>query len=85
MDKKEFFTTSEVARMLGVSRIAIFKQIKKGTIRARKSGRAYLVPKDELDDVLVEGLSEARKRDIDGAVGKVVAEYGQTLKLLGKE
>lgn len=82
---KEFFTTTEVAEILGISRIAVFKKIKKGEIKAQKFGRDYLVHKNELDNILGKNLSLEDKKIIDEAVKKTIKEYGKTLKLLGQE
>ncbi len=45
--KKEYLSTSELAKLLGVSRIAVFKKIKSGKIKAFKIGRNYVVPIEE--------------------------------------
>ena len=37
--EKEYLSTSEVAKILGISRIAVFKKIKSGEIKAEKKGR----------------------------------------------
>lgn len=82
---KEFFSTSEVAKLLGISRIAVFKKIKSGTIKARKIGRNFAVDKKDLPEVLGLVLREDKKQEIEKSVKKTVKEYGETLKLLGKE
>lgn len=43
MVKKDFYTTAELAKILGISRIAVFKRIKNGTIKAQKIGRNFIV------------------------------------------
>ncbi|MDO8561168.1 MAG: helix-turn-helix domain-containing protein [bacterium] len=83
MDKE--FTTSEVAKLLGISRVAVFKKIKSGDIKAKKIGRNFAVDKKDLPEILGAVLREDEKREIEKAVKKTVREYGQTLKLLGKE
>ncbi|PIR87367.1 MAG: hypothetical protein COU11_00880 [Candidatus Harrisonbacteria bacterium CG10_big_fil_rev_8_21_14_0_10_49_15] len=45
---ERFFSTPEVAKILGISRIAVFKQIKNGTLPASRAGRSYLVTKKDL-------------------------------------
>jgi len=85
MNEKEFLTTAQVASLLGVSRIAIFKKIKSGRIRAKKSGRNYLISRAEIETTMGSDLSERNKLKIDTAVSKVLTEYGQTIKLLGQE
>ena len=79
------FSTSEVAKMLGISRIAVFKKIKNGRIKAKKIGRIYVIEKKELAQILGQILSKSKKEEIDTSVKKMIREYGETLKLLGKE
>lgn len=85
MENKEFMSTSEVAKILGISRIAVFKKIKSGQIKALKVGRNFVIPRSALSAVLGQTLSPEDKREIDVAVKKTVKEYGLTLKLLGQE
>lgn len=82
-ENKRFFTTSEVAKLYGISRVAIFKKIKKGKIKAKKIGRNYVI---EVKDLNIDGnLSTKAKNDIDKAVKKAVKEYGDVFRKLGKE
>lgn len=46
---KDYLSIAEVARQKGVSRIAIFKKVKKGQIKAIKIGRSYAIPKRDVD------------------------------------
>lgn len=82
---KEEFSTTEAAKILGISRIAIFKKIKAGKIKARRVGRNFVIEKKELSQVLGQVLSKDKKANIEAAVKKTIKEYGETLKLLGKE
>ena len=84
MDKK-YLTTSELAKLLGISRIAVFKKIKSGKIKAKKNGRNFVIDKKELGGILDESLTERKKIEISETVKKTIKEYGETLKLLGKE
>jgi excisionase family DNA binding protein len=84
MDKK-YLTTAELAKFLGISRIAVFKKIKAGKIKAKRIGRNFVIDKKELGGILDESLTKKKKNEIDEAVRKTVKEYGETLKLLGKE
>lgn len=79
-----FITTAELAKLLGISRIAVFKKIQKGEIKGVKKGRNYEV---NIADVsgLGDRLSAGDKKTIDEAVGRTMSEYGETLRLLGKE
>ncbi|MGB4834299.1 MAG: helix-turn-helix domain-containing protein [Candidatus Moraniibacteriota bacterium] len=83
--KKKYVSVAELAEKLGVSRVAVFKRIKKGQIYAEKIGRAYAIPVEEVEDIENDVLTSDRKENIKKAVEKVVKEYGETLRLLGKE
>jgi excisionase family DNA binding protein len=83
--KNKFFSTTEVAKLLGISRIAVFKKIKAGEIRAKKVGRNFVIEEKYLPEILGKTLTEVKKRAIEDAVKKTVREYGETLKLLGQE
>ncbi|HEX8947073.1 MAG TPA: helix-turn-helix domain-containing protein [Candidatus Paceibacterota bacterium] len=86
--KAIFISVTELAKMLGVSRVAVFKKIKKGQIPAEKIGRAYAIPMEHVAEVIQKGgrvLTDEEKLEIQEAVEKVVKEYGETLRLLGKE
>jgi len=84
METKEYFTITEAGQILGISRVAVFKKIKKNEIRAIKIGRMFAIPKEEFDSFLGKTLGQAQKALIDEAVKKTVAEYGRTLELLGR-
>ncbi|MBM3252442.1 MAG: helix-turn-helix domain-containing protein [Candidatus Omnitrophica bacterium] len=85
MDNKELITTAELAKILGISRVAVFKRIKKGQIKAIKVGKSFVISKDSLPEILGRVLSKKDKSEIEAAVKKTVEEYGSTLRLLGKE
>lgn len=42
--KTNYISTAELARFLGISRVAVIKRIQKGAIPAVKIGRAYAIP-----------------------------------------
>ena len=52
MQNKEFFSTMEAAKILDISRIAVFQNIKAGKIKATQVGRSYIISKKELGNVL---------------------------------
>jgi excisionase family DNA binding protein len=83
--EKEYITIPELAKVLGISRIAVFKKVKKGEIKAVKIGRNYAIPKKYVAEITGRALGEKDKKEIDAAVKKTVREYGETLKLLGKD
>lgn len=47
--KKRFYTTSEVAEILGATYLTIYRMIRDGKIKAIKLGRDYRISYDELD------------------------------------
>ncbi|OGY99556.1 MAG: hypothetical protein A2945_02840 [Candidatus Liptonbacteria bacterium RIFCSPLOWO2_01_FULL_52_25] len=83
--EREFLSTSELAKILGISRIAVFKKIKSGRIKARKIGRNFMIRREDLPEILGTSLGKNDKEIIERVVRKTVKEYGQTLRLLGKE
>ncbi len=85
MKNNDFLSTVEVAKMLGISRVAVFKKIQNGEIKANKVGRNYVIAKEDISAVLKSVLTDERKEEIDEAVDKTVKEYGDALKQLGKE
>jgi len=48
MSEKEFLSTTELAKILGISSAAVFKKIKKGQIKAEKGGRNFIIRRKNL-------------------------------------
>jgi excisionase family DNA binding protein len=85
MVKKKYITIPELARLLGISRVAVYRRVKKGQISAIKVGRMYMIPAGQVAGILSRKLSDKEKSQIDKAVRKVVREYSELLKMLGRE
>jgi excisionase family DNA binding protein len=85
MKKGEYLTIPQLAKILGVSRIAIYRKVKKGQIKAVKIGRTFAIHQKHITSILGKTLRQADKKEIDSAVKKTVKEYGRVLKLLGSE
>ena len=87
--KAVYISIQELASMLGISRVAVFKKVQKGQIPAEKIGRSYAISMEHVSEIVGAAesgvLTEAKKEEIKKAVEKVVEEYGETLRLLGKE
>jgi excisionase family DNA binding protein len=83
--ENEYITIPELAKILGISRIAVFRKVKQGKIKAVKIGRNYAISRKILGIMSGETLAEQDKKEIDLAVKKTVAEFGPTLKLLGRD
>ncbi|MHC4543573.1 MAG: helix-turn-helix domain-containing protein [Planctomycetota bacterium] len=85
MKKSEYLTIPQLAKILGLSRIAVYRKVKKGQIKAVKIGRTFAIPQKQIAAILGKSLRQEDKKEIDSAVKKTVKEYGQVLKLLGSE
>lgn len=83
--EKKLLSTAEAAKLLGISRIAVFKKIKSGEIKAKKVGRNFVISQEDLHEAIGTILGKAKKKLIEESVKKTVKEYGEALKLLGKE
>ena len=85
MAKVKYITIPELAKILGVSRIAIYNRVKKGQIPATKIGRIYVITDQTIADILGKKVTRRGKIRIDAAVHKTLREYGEVLKKLAKE
>ncbi len=65
IDKSQFVTPTQLAKMLGISRIAVHQKIKKGEIKAENIGDpskpTYLIPKAFLSEDIQNRISEQQK------------------------
>jgi len=85
MAKSGYITVPELAKILGLSRVAVYKKVRKGQIKAVRIGRNYAISRKHLESILGKTLQSRDRRQIDAAVKKVVSEYGTVLKMLGNE
>jgi len=83
--KSEYLTIPQLAKMLGISRIAVYRKVKKGQIKAQKIGRSYAILQGYIGGIRSKPLSASEKQRIDAAIRKAIKEYGETLRLLGQE
>ena len=84
-NEKQFVSTSELADILKVSRVTVFNMIKRRELRAKKVGRNFIINKDDVPAIFGGKLNNDQKDLVEKAVLKTVEEYGETLRLLGKE
>lgn len=47
--KKNFYTIGELAKLLGISRISVFKRVRQGSINGQKIGRNFVIFKKDID------------------------------------
>ena len=80
-----YISIPQLAKILGLSRIAVYHRVKKGQIKAVKIGRNYAIPEKYVRAILGKDLDAERKKIFDGALRKTIKDYGETLRLLGNE
>jgi excisionase family DNA binding protein len=85
MIDEKHITIPRLAKLLGVSRIAIYKRVKKGQIPATMIGGTYVITDKTVAAVLGKKVTREGKKRIDTAVRRIVKEYGEVLKQLGRE
>lgn len=85
MTEKDFLSTAELAKILRISRVAVFNKIKEGKIKAIKVGRSFIIEKKDLGEIIGTVLKDSEKQEIEKTVKKMLKEYGETIRLLGKE
>ncbi len=82
---KEFYSTTEGAKIFRVSRKTIFMWITNGTMKANKVGRNFVVPHSSIVEKLGKTLGIEKKMEIEGSIDKAMKDYEQTFRKLGKE
>ncbi len=89
MPKKEYYSITEVADFLGLSRVAIYYRVKQNKIKAIKIGKHYAIPYKELVNltgyIIREPLTKENEKKIDESINKVFKDYGEVIKKLGNE
>lgn len=60
-EAEDYLSVAEAAVELGVSRVAVFKKIKKGQLKAERMGRSYAILKSEL---VQQGSRTRRSEDV---------------------
>ena len=89
MEKNEYFSIAQVAKILKISRIAVYQKVKKGQLPATRIGKIYAIPKESIMRKIrrIKGhpLRPEEKDRIKMAVDKTLKEYGEVLERLGAE
>ncbi len=80
---QRLYSAPEVAKILGISRTAVFKKIQKGQLKARRIGDNYVI--DSADILFGHNLPHDVKVDIEHVVKRAIMEYEEAFKRLGKE
>lgn len=85
MENTELLSTAEVAQILGLSRMGIFKKIKSGEIKATQVGRGYVIAKNDILEIAGKLLGEEKKTAIQNSVKKTLTDYKEAIRRLGEE
>ncbi len=83
--QKMFFSTTEVAKILRISSVAVLKKIKTGRLVGQKVGRNYVIAKQDLEALLGSSLSSEQKKEIESIVKKAVKQYKTAFRRMGRE
>jgi len=84
-EKPDYVSVKELADIIGISRVAVFNRIKNGKIKAEKIGRNFVIFKKDVPEVFNPSLSLNDKNELEQGVKKVLKDYGETIKMLGRE
>lgn len=82
---KDFYSTIEVAKILGVSRTSVYSWAKNGKVNATRVGRNYIIPQASVLELLGKTVGKDKEALLSEAVNKAVEQYGEAIRLLGKE
>lgn len=74
MDKSQFVTPTQLAKMLGITRIAVHQKIKKGEIKAENIGDpskpTYFIPKSSLSPEIQERIQAEQQKASQSVIQK---------------
>lgn len=85
MAKQTYITIPQLAKLLGLSRIEVYRKVRKGQIKAERIGRMYVITDKEVAHILGKKPTAKDIGQIEKAVKKAVKEYGEVLRKLGGE
>ena len=79
--EKIVFNANEVAELLGVKPLTIYRGVKKGLIPAVKMGRTLLFPKKVIEEWLEERAARSYKEGLERKGGWKIAEEIPTFSM----
>lgn len=86
IELNKLYSSNEVAEILNLTHAGVYKKIKKKEIVAHKIGHDFVIKGEDLHHYLnPSDLTDKKKEMIESIVKKVVKEYGEALRKLGKE
>ena len=88
LSQKQYLTVPELARILGISRIAVYKKVKKGHIHAIRIGRNFAISTDYIKKNIADIEQTLRAEDelleTKELMQKAFKDYGEVFRRLGK-
>ena len=82
-DKKEAYSVTEVAKLMGISRTHVLRKIESGEIAATKVGNTYIINKGDLPGIY-RHITDKDKKEVETAVNRTLSEYEEVIRKLGK-
>ena len=81
----KYLSIPEVAKILGISRIAVYKRVKKGDIESIRVGNQYVISDSRVSEIIGKATSPAKQKKIELAIKRFVEEYRDLIIRLGDE
>jgi excisionase family DNA binding protein len=85
MVNQQYITIPQLAKLLGLSRIEVYRKVRKGQIKAEKIGHMYVIKDKDVTHILGKKPSAKDKGQIEKAVKMAVEEYVEVLRKLGEQ
>ena len=82
MSNNKYLSITDLAQIMGLSRVQVFRKIKAKQIPAEKIGNFYVIPRDYAASITGE-MTKKDERTIKKGVARVIKEYGEVIKKLG--
>jgi cysteine synthase A len=58
LEKSQYLSIQQAARELRISRIAVYKKVKKGQIKSLRIGRSFAIPRESLNMKIADNITE---------------------------
>lgn len=82
VDKREVYSVTEVAKLMGISRTHVLRKIKVGEIPATKVGKTYIINRSDLPGIY-RHITDKDKKEVETAVNRTLSEYEDVIRKLG--
>lgn len=77
--EEKFLTIPEFAKKLGISRIAVFKKVKKGQLEAIRIGRNWAIPVSGPVEIREKSPKYSQKNEIPPSFHKIINSSGSNV------